>query len=78
MDFSQEFKLTYGNYSVRYYIYIFFFIYFSNVIPFPGFPSENPVSPRPAHQPTDSHFLALAFPYTGASSLHRTKGLFLH
>ena len=33
--------------------------YISNVIPLPSFPSENP----------------LAFPYTGASSLHRTKGL---
>jgi hypothetical protein len=30
----------------------------------------------PAHQPT--YFLALAFPYTGASSLHRTKGLSFH
>jgi hypothetical protein len=24
-----------------------FFIYISNVIPFPGFPSENPLSPSP-------------------------------
>jgi hypothetical protein len=36
--------------------------YISNVIPLPSFPSENP----------------LAFPYTGASSLHRTKGLPSH
>jgi hypothetical protein len=30
-----------------------FFIYILNVIPFPGFPSENPLShpPPPAHQP---------------------------
>jgi hypothetical protein len=55
-------------------------IYISNIIPFPGFPSESPhpLSPHPAHQSTHSHFLALAFPYTGASSLHRTKGLSSH
>jgi hypothetical protein len=47
-----------------------FFIYISNVIPFPGFPSKNPLSlpPPPAHQPTHSCFLALEFPYMG----HRT------
>jgi hypothetical protein len=43
-----------------------FFIYISNVIPFPSFPSKNPVSSPPAPQHTHSHFLALAFPYTGA------------
>ena len=45
-----------------------FFIYISNVIPFPSFPSENPLSSPspPAPQPTYSYFLALAFPYTGA------------
>ena len=54
-----------------------FFIYISNVIPFTSFPSENPLSllPSSAHQPTHSCFLALAFPYTGALSLHGTKGL---
>jgi hypothetical protein len=45
-----------------------FFYYISNVIPFPGFLSKNPYpnSPPPAHQPTHSRFLVLAFPYTGA------------
>jgi hypothetical protein len=45
-----------------------FFIYISNVIPFPGFPSEipYPLPSPPAHQPTYTCFLALAFPYTGA------------
>jgi hypothetical protein len=45
-----------------------FFIYISNAILFIGFPSENPyfLLPPPAHQPTHSQFLALAFPYTGA------------
>ena len=34
-----------------------FFIYTSNVIPFPSFPSENPhpLPPPPAPQPTHSH-----------------------
>jgi hypothetical protein len=42
-----------------------FFIYISNVIPFPGLPPKIPSPylhpPPPAHQPTHSHFLALAF-----------------
>ena len=53
-----------------------FFIYISNFIPFPSFPSENTLT-HPysvAHQPTYSHFPVLAVPYTGASSLLRTKG----
>ena len=52
-----------------------FFIYIPNVIPFPGFPSENPLSHPPplAHQPTQSCFPVLAFYYTGAPSLPRTK-----
>jgi hypothetical protein len=52
------------------FIYLFlldiFFIYISNVIPFPGFPSKNSISPHLAHQPTHSRFLALALHYTGA------------
>jgi hypothetical protein len=50
-----------------------YFTYISNVVPFPGFPSENtlfPPSPHPpppsTHQHTQTYFLALAFPYTGA------------
>ena len=31
--------------------------------------------PTPASQPTHSLFLALAFPFTGAQNLHRTKDL---
>ena len=34
-----------------------------------------PLPTSPAYQPTHSSFLVLAFPYTGALSLHRTKGL---
>ena len=33
---------------------------------------------HPTHQPTHSHFLVLAFPSTGVSSLLRTKGLSSH
>jgi hypothetical protein len=45
-----------------------FFIYISNAVPFPSFPSENPLSSphAPAPQPTYSCFLALEFPYIGA------------
>jgi hypothetical protein len=60
-----------------------FFIYTSNVnIFFLVSPQKNtlPLSPPtpPAHQPTHSCFLALAFPHIGAYSLHRTKGLSSH
>jgi hypothetical protein len=53
---------------VLFLFFIRYFLYISNVIPFPSFPSENPLSSPapPAHQSTHSHFLALAFPYTGA------------
>jgi hypothetical protein len=50
-----------------------FFIYISNAIP------KVPYTiPCPASQPTHSHFLALAFPCTGAYNLHKTKGLSSH
>jgi hypothetical protein len=46
-----------------------FFIYISNVISFPGFPSENPfphpLPHSPPHQPTHSCLLALASPILG-------------
>jgi hypothetical protein len=58
-----------------------FFIYISNVIPFPITPSKLPI-PSPLYEGAPpfihSHLPALAFPYTGASSLHRTKGLSSH
>ena len=59
-----------------------FFIYISNVIPFPDCLLENtssyPLLHRPAQQPTYSCFMVLAFPYTGAKSLQRTMALFSH
>jgi hypothetical protein len=44
-----------------------FFIYISNIIPFPSFPSENPLSPpRSPCSPTHPlPFPVLAFPYAG-------------
>jgi hypothetical protein len=46
---------------------VIIFIYISNVIPFPGFPSKTPypLALPHAHQHTHSCFLALAVPYTG-------------
>jgi hypothetical protein len=60
-----------------------FFIYVSNVIPFT---LETPYLILPTlasmrmlpNPPTHSCLPALTFPYTGASSLHRTKGLSSH
>jgi hypothetical protein len=47
-----------------------FFIYISNAIP------KVPYTlPYLAPLPTPSHFLALAFPYTGAIKVWKTKGL---
>ena len=42
-----------------------FFIYISNVIPFPSFPSENPLSPPPSPCSLTYQlpFLILALPY---------------
>ena len=47
-----------------YFLLDIFFIYISNVIPFPGFPSENPLSPpvSSAHQHT-LLFLVLGIPF---------------
>jgi hypothetical protein len=59
------------------------FIYISNVISFPGFPSETPYAiPSPfapmrvlPHLPTPSHLTTLIYHpiYSGASNLHRTN-----
>jgi hypothetical protein len=64
---------------IGYFIYLHFKCY-----PLSWFPPETPYSipPPPAsmrvypHQPTHSCFPSITFPYTGASSLHGTKGLF--
>ena len=54
------------------------FIYISYAIPFPSFLSESSLYPPPTPQPTHSLFLPLAFPYTGAYNLQKTKGLSSH
>ena len=64
-----------------------FFIYISNVIPFLGSTPLGILLPHTLthasmsmfHHPlTHSHLPSLAFSYTGASSLHRTKSLSSH
>jgi hypothetical protein len=65
------------------FLLVILFIYNSNVIPLPSFPSENPLPPphcfyEDAPPPTHSRLIALAFPYTRAQSLHRTKDLSSH
>jgi hypothetical protein len=45
--------------------------------PFPVSPQET-FSPPHVHHATHLHFLAPEFPYTGALSLHRAKGLSSH
>jgi len=58
------------------------FIYISNVIPLSGFPSTKPLPhllfPLLLWGCSHSCLTALAFPYAGASSLHRNKGLPSH
>jgi hypothetical protein len=55
---------------IRYFLHLHFKCY-------PQSPLYPP-PPRPVPQPTHSHFLALAFPYTGAYDLRKTKGLYHH
>lgn len=65
------------------FLLVILFIYISNVISHPSFPSTNPLLPSPptasmrvlSHLPTHLWISALAFPYPGSSNLHRTKGL---
>jgi hypothetical protein len=78
------------NIKTKYFKGIFidiFFIYISNVIPFPDPPPQETHYPIPLslasmkvypHPPTHSCLPAFEFPYTGKSRLHRTKGLFYH
>ena len=72
---------SYGNSNDIFY-WIFCFIYISSVIPFPSFPPGSPLSHPPSlcsrTYTTHFHLPTLAFPYTGALSLLRTKGLFSH
>jgi hypothetical protein len=49
-----------------------FFIYISNIIPFPSFPSENPLSPPPASQLTNPPTPAF-WPWHSPILGHRTS-----
>jgi hypothetical protein len=61
-------------FSFLFFLLDIFFIYISNVIPIPGFPSEKHPLPSPsAHQPTHSSFLALAFLSVALIGLDLTK-----
>jgi hypothetical protein len=74
------------NFKLVSIFFLILLIYISNVIPFLGFPSANPLSHSPysasirvlLHPPTHSCLTALAFLYTKASILQRTKGLLSH
>ena len=63
-----------------------FFIYISNVTPFPVSPPETPYPILPSlasmqvfpHPPTHSFLPALSFPYTGVLGLHWTKDYSSH
>jgi hypothetical protein len=66
------------------FLLVILFIYISNGILLPSFPSKNPLShlltsmkvlPQP---PTHFCLTALAIPHAGASSHHRTKSLPSH
>jgi hypothetical protein len=83
-------SVKYFQYNILFQFFSFLldilFIYISNIIPFPGFHSATPLSHPPSlcfygdipHPPTHPCLTALAFPYTGTLSLHRTKGLSSH
>ena len=68
------------------FVLLILFIYISNASPLPSFSSANPLSypPTPTsirvlpHPQSQSCLTTLAFPYAGASSLHRTQGLPSH
>jgi hypothetical protein len=66
---------------IGYFVYLHFKCFFSRCllckppIPYPLPPASMRLFPHP---PTHSHLSTLASPYTGASSLHRTKDLPSH
>ena len=60
-------------YSFFFIIRYFLHLHFKCYTQIPLYPP-----PHPAPQPTHSHFLALAFPFTGAYDLGKTKSLSSH
>jgi hypothetical protein len=90
LSFSLNHRLTY---AMRFFFQILFFPFIGYFLylhfkypPFPISPLEAlyPIPPPPAsmrvlpYPPTHSFLPTLAFPYIGASSLHRTNGLSSH
>jgi hypothetical protein len=75
-----------GNLIFFFFLLDIFFIYISNVFPFPGFLFRNPLSHLSfpvsmrvlLHSLTHSSLPALAFPYTRALNPLRPKGLSSH
>jgi len=67
---------------IEYFTYLHFKCYLLSQFPLQKapIPSSHPLSPWGCspHLPTPSHLSTLAFPYTGTSSLHRTKGFSSH
>jgi hypothetical protein len=63
-------RMTQLDIRITAFFFIRYFLYISNVIPYPSLPSKNPLSPPtcPAPQPTHSHSWALHSPILG----HRT------
>jgi hypothetical protein len=59
------------------FLLVIVYIYIPNDVPLPGFPWTNPLSllPHLYEGAPPSHLTALASPYTGALSCHRTKDL---
>jgi hypothetical protein len=64
----------------KYFIFLLdiFFIYISNDIPFPGFPSESPLSYPPPHSPTHPLLLlGLGIPLYWGKEPSQDQGLLL-
>jgi hypothetical protein len=79
--YQHEFSLVFWSKPLFYYIIIRYFLYLHfKCYPLSWFPLQKPLSssPPPAHQPTYSCFPLMACPYTGVSSLLKTKGLSSH
>jgi hypothetical protein len=82
---SEELKNTnLGRIFLVCFVFLFLkldiFLFTFQILFLSSFPLRKPpylIPPLPAHYPTHSRFPVLAFPYAGAQSLHKTKGLSL-
>ena len=63
-DTNAQYRKSLKQKAIFSFLLDIFFIYISNVIPFPGFSAEPllPTPPPPSHQPTHSCFLDLHWP----------------